>query len=210
MAKNNTDDYKIDQFIIELDTDDKTEDEEQYIKNITDRIMNIANNFISRHPSINICSPQGLSELLKDVKRKYKANIDDINELNILWDIYTVICCTCRVKPTLMRFCIMIGIHPDTMNSWDRGEYSGRVASGHSESAQKWKAECESSLYDEVIQTGNIGCMFALKANYGYRDNIQIIQSDNNVGVPTYSRQEIEQRARLADQLPGSVDELPD
>lgn len=210
MAKNNTDDYKIDQFIIELDTDDKTEDEEQYIKYITDRIMNIANNFISRHPNINLCSSQGLSELLKDIGRKYKSNIDDIKELNILWDIYTVICCTCRIKPTILRFAIMINVNRDTIQSWIRGEYGGRVASGHSVSAQKWKDECESSLYDEVIQTGNIGCMFALKANYGYRDNIQIIQSDNNVGAPTYSRQEIEQRARLADQLPGSVDELPD
>lgn len=109
-----------------------------------------------------------------------------------------------------MRYCIMIGIHPDTMNSWDRGEYSGRVASGHSESAQKWKAECESSLYDEVIQTGNIGCMFALKANYGYRDNIQIIQTDGRSDRPEFSRDEILTRVKATESLPGSVDELPD
>lgn len=210
MAKNNNDEYKVDQFIIELSTEDKEADEEQYIKNITDRVMKIANDFISRHPNINLCSSQGLSELLKDIGRKYKANIDDIKELNILWDIYTVICCTCRIKPTLLRFCMMLNINKDTINSWLNGEYAGRVASGHSVTAQKWKAECESSLYDEVIQTGNIGCMFALKANYGYRDNIQIIQADTAAGIPQYSRQEIEQRVREADLLPGSVEGLPD
>lgn len=208
MAKN--DDYTVNSFTIELDTEDKEQSEREYIEHITNTIMTIANNFISRHPNINICTSQGITELFKDIKRKYKADIDNIWELNILWDIYTVICCTCRVKPTLMRFCIMIGIHPDTMNSWDRGEFGSRVASGHSESAKKWKKECESTLYDEVIQTGNIGCMFALKANYGYRDNIQIIQSDDRAGLPVYSREEIAARAKTVDLLPGSAEELPD
>lgn len=208
MAK--TDDYTVESFVIELDTDDKEESEREYIEHITATIMTIANNFISRHPKINICSSQGLTELLKDIKRKYKADIDDIRELSILWDIYTVICCTCRIKPTLMRFCIMVDISRDTINSWLRGEYGGRVASGHSDTAQKWKAECESSLYDEVIQTGNIGCMFALKANYGYRDNIQIIQSDERSGLPVYSREEIAARAQVVDLLPDSAEELPD
>lgn len=208
MAKN--DDYTVDSFIIELDVDDKEESEREYIEHITATIMTIANDFISRHPKINICSSQGLTELLKDIKRKYRADIDDIRELSILWDIYTVICCTCRIKPTLMRFCIMVDISRDTINSWLRGEYGGRVASGHSDTAQKWKAECESSLYDEVIQTGNIGCMFALKANYGYRDNIQIIQSDERSGLPTYSREEIAARAQVVDLLPDSAADLPD
>ena len=109
-----------------------------------------------------------------------------------------------------MRYCIMVGISQDTMNSWIKGEYAGRVMSGHSESAQKWRSECESTLYDEVIQSGNIGCMFALKANYGYRDNIQIIQSDGRDQLPEYSREEIAARAKIVDQLPESVDDLPE
>ena len=132
----------------------------------------------------------------------------NIKELNILWDIYTCICCTCRIKPTLMRFCIMVGIDATTMTTWVNGEY--RVASGHSKSAQKWKSECESTLYDEVIQTGNIGCMFALKANYGYRDNIQIIQSDGRDQLPEYSREEIAARAKIVDMLPESPEDLPE
>lgn len=210
MANREKEEYKVSEFIIELDTEDREEQEKEFISRITAEIMTIANDFIIRHPNVNICTSQGITELFKDIKRKYKADINNIKELNILWDIYTIICCTCRIKPTLMRFCIMIGIHPDTMNSWDRGEYGGRVASGHSESAKRWKSECESSLYDEVIQTGNIGCMFALKANYGYRDNIQIIQSDGHDMRPEYSREEIAARAKIVDMLPDSVAELPD
>lgn len=208
MGKN--DDYTVDSLVIELDTEDKEQSEKEYIEHITTTIMTIANNFISRHSNINICSSQGLSELLKDIGRKYKADIDNIKELNILWDIYTIICCTCRIKPTMLRFAIMIKINRDTLQSWIKGENAGRVASGHSVSAQKWKNECESTLYDEVIQTGNIGCMFALKANYGYRDNIQIIQSDERSGLPTYSREEIVARAETTRLLPETVSELPD
>lgn len=208
MAKN--DDYTVDSFVIELDTEDKEESEREYIEHITATIMTIANDFISRHPKINICSSQGLTELLKDIGRKYKADIDNVKELNILWDIYTVICCTCRIKPTMLRFAIMIRVNRDTLQSWIKGENAGRVASGHSVSAQKWKNECESTLYDEVIQTGNIGCMFALKANYGYRDNIQIIQSDERSGLPVYSREEIAARAQVVDMLPDSASQLPD
>lgn len=208
---NNKDDYKVDNIVIELDTDEDTEEaEKEYIANITAKIMSITNEFISRHPNIDLCTSQGLTELLKDIRRKYKANIDDIKELGILWDIYTVICCTCRIKPTLMRYSVMTGIDNTTITSWINGEYAGRVSSGHSQTAKKWKSECESSLYDEVIQTGNIGCMFALKANYGYRDNIQIIQSDGRDLLPEYSREEIAARAKVVDLLPDSPDDLPD
>lgn len=208
MAK--TDDYTVDGFDIELNTDDRDTDDRDYINNITATIMEISNEFIKRHSNINLCSSQGLSELLKDIGRKYKADINNIKELDILWDIYTVICCTCRIKPTLLRFGMMISVNKDTFNSWLKGEYDGRVASGHSVTAQKWKSECESSLYDEVIQTGNIGCMFALKANYGYRDNVQIITYDDKAGKPEYTRAEIEERAKTVNMLPESANELPD
>lgn len=209
---NNKEEYKVDHIVIELDTEDKEEQEKEYIEEIVRTIMDIANNYIGRHPNINICTSQGITELFKDIKRKYKRNIDinNIGQLNILWDIYTCICCTCRIKPTILRFCIMVGINQDTINSWIKGEYAGRVASGHSETARKWKSECESSLYDEVIQTGNIGCMFALKANYGYRDNIQIIQTNSNDSLPEYSREEIATRAGLVAPLPELPEELPD
>ena len=71
---NNKDDYKVDNIVIELDTDEDTEEaEKEYIANITAKIMTITNEFISRHPNIDLCTSQGLTELLKDIRRKYKA-----------------------------------------------------------------------------------------------------------------------------------------
>lgn len=47
---NNKDDYKVDNIVIELDTDEDTEEaEKEYIANITAKIMSITNEFISRH-----------------------------------------------------------------------------------------------------------------------------------------------------------------
>ena len=80
MAYNNNskDDYKVDQIFIEIDTDDKGEQEREYIEHIVNTVMGIANEYIARHPNINVCTSQGLTELLKDIKRKYKAEIDII------------------------------------------------------------------------------------------------------------------------------------
>ena len=68
--------YQVTEFDIELDTDDKEEQERKYIERITSKIMTIANNFLVRHPNIDICTSQGITELFKDIKRKYKADIN--------------------------------------------------------------------------------------------------------------------------------------
>ena len=49
-----------------------------------------------------------------------------------------------------------------------------RSTSPHSTSVKRWLKECESSLRDVVETSGNIGCMFVLKTNYGYRENVNI------------------------------------
>ena len=74
--------YTIDYFVIELDTDDKEQSEREYLEFITATIMTICNDFISRQPKINLLSSQGLTELLKDVRRKYKADIDRILKIS--------------------------------------------------------------------------------------------------------------------------------
>lgn len=49
--KDNT--YTVDNFVIELDTDDKEADDREYIEYITATIMTICNDFIKRHLQIN-------------------------------------------------------------------------------------------------------------------------------------------------------------
>ena len=77
--------YQVTEIDITLDTDDKEEQEREYINNITSRIMEIANDYIHRHPNIDICTSQGITELFKDIKRKYKADIYDRNLLGGLY-----------------------------------------------------------------------------------------------------------------------------
>lgn len=151
--------------------------EPQY-KDVLDNINTCITNYIN-NPS-NIIEPKNINSLvllLKDINRKvisklplkdYKGYYNNIDMLNILWDIYTNICYKFLIKPTLLRYNIFIGINKSTINEWIKGNISNKL---YTESAKKWLAECESTLYDEAINTGNIGCIFALKANYGYRDN---------------------------------------
>lgn len=187
------DDYKVTEIDIVLDTDDDTDADREYIERLCIDIQEICNKFIKRHSSIDLCTPMGITEMLKDIGRKHKTDINNIKELNVMWDIYTVICCTCRIKPTILKYCMMVKVNQDTVNSWNRGEFASRVSSGHSESAKRWKAECESNLYDEVIRSGNIGCMFALKANYGYRDNVVVnVQGESRIGQPAMTVEQIE------------------
>lgn len=68
---NNKDDYKVDNIVIELDTDEDTEEaEKEYIANITAKIMSITNEFISRHPNIDLCTSQGLNRVIKGYQEK--------------------------------------------------------------------------------------------------------------------------------------------
>jgi len=165
-----------------VDSIDMPDTDDIYIKPIADKISKICNGFINRNRDIDVTHYQGLTEMLKDVGRKAKPDINNIKELDVYFDIYAFICCKCRIKPTLLRFAIMTNISRDTFGSWMRGEFESKVASGHSSTCKKWKADCESTLYDEVISTGNIGCMFALKACHGYKEN-QDQQINVNIGV---------------------------
>ena len=86
------------------------------------------------------------------------------------------------VKPTILRYCIFTNINKSTVVEWEKGNKSN---DSFTVSAKKWLSECESTLYDEAINTGNIGCIFALKANYGYRDNYIINVTEQKEDVKT-------------------------
>ena len=74
MANREKEEYKVSEFIIELDTEDREEQEKEFISRITAEIMTIANDFIIRHPNVNICTSQGITELFKDIKTvRYKG-----------------------------------------------------------------------------------------------------------------------------------------
>ena len=85
-------------------------------------------------------------------------------------------------RPTILNFSLMIGVDNTTILSWKDGEYrsGGEGASSErSRTVKKWYAECESSLLDGATERNSVGCIFALKANYGYTETPQRVEIVN-------------------------------
>ena len=138
----------------------------------------------------------------------------DIELLDNIWNIYTELCYRYNKRPTLLNFSLLVGIGNDVFNSWIRGEYragENGASSPHCQTAKKWKAECESSLVDGATERNSVGCIFALKANYGYTETPQRIEI-TGANAPALSQEDIR---RIADQarqatLPDILEGLPD
>ena len=120
-------------------------------------------------------------------------DMDDIELLNNIWDIYTELCYKYQKRPTLLNFGLLTGITTETFRTWKNGTFRGGVASPHSVSVKKWLEECESSLLDGATENNSIGCIFALKSNYGYTEQPQRIEVVNGQ-VPSQTINEIAAR----------------
>ena len=138
----------------------------------------------------------------------------DIELLDNIWNIYTELCYRYNKRPTLLNFSLLVGIGNDVFNSWIRGEYrtgENGASSPHCQTAKKWKAECESSLVDGATERNSVGCIFALKANYGYTETPQRIEI-TGANAPALSQEDIRQIADQArkESLPELIEGLPD
>ena len=138
----------------------------------------------------------------------------DIELLDNIWNIYTELCYRYNKRPTLLNFSLLVGIGNDVFNSWIRGEYragENGASSPHCQTAKKWKAECESSLVDGATERNSVGCIFALKANYGYTETPQRIEI-TGANTPALSQEDIRQIADQArkESIPELIGGLPD
>ena len=144
------------------------------------------------------------------------SNLDlsDIDLLDNIWSIYTELCYKYSKRPTILNFSLMIGVDNTTIDSWRRGEYRAGdegASSTRSQTVKKWLKECESSLVDGATERNSVGCIFALKANYGYTETPQRIEI-TGANTPALSQEDIRQ---IADQtrkesLPELIEGLPD
>lgn len=112
------------------------------------------------------------------------SNLDlsDIDLLDNIWGIYTDLCYKYSKRPTILNFSLMIGVDNTTIDSWRRGEYRAGdegASSARSQTVKKWLKECESSLVDGATERNSVGCIFALKANYGYTETPQRVEIVN-------------------------------
>ena len=150
-------------------------------------------------------------------KRLFKynpVNNDDITVLDDIWGIYTELCYKYNKRPTLLNFSLMVGVSNDTFNAWKNGEYragEGGASSAHSLTVKKWLKECESSLVDGATERNSVGCIFALKANYGYTETPQRIEITGS-NAPALSQEDIRQIADQAkrESIPELIEGLPD
>ena len=140
----------------------------------------------------------------KKDKVLYNANTvldtGDIELLNNIWDIYTELCYKYNKRPTILNFSLLIGVDNRTIDTWRRGEFRAGedgTSSPHSLTVKKWLAECESSLVDGATERNSVGCIFALKANYGYTETPQRIEI-TGPQAPALSQDEIHQIAEQA------------
>ena len=145
------------------------------------------------------------------------SNLDlsDIDLLDNIWGIYTELCYKYSKRPTILNFSLMIGVDNTTIDSWRRGEYRAGdegASSTRSQTVKKWLKECESSLVDGATERNSVGCIFALKANYGYTETPQRVeivngQTPDQVAADIAARH-IGQAKRP--ELPDLIEGLPD
>ena len=144
------------------------------------------------------------------------SNLDlsDIDLLDNIWGIYTELCYRYSKRPTILNFSLMIGVDNTTIDSWRRGEYRAGdegASSTRSQTVKKWLKECESSLVDGATERNSVGCIFALKANYGYTETPQRIEI-TGANAPALSQEDIRQIADQArkESIPELIEGLPD
>ena len=144
------------------------------------------------------------------------SNLDlsDIDLLDNIWGIYTELCYKYSKRPTILNFSLMIGVDNTTIDSWRRGEYRAGdegASSTRSQTVKKWLKECESSLVDGATERNSVGCIFALKANYGYTETPQRIEITGS-NAPALSQEDIRQIADQArkESIPELIEGLPD
>lgn len=152
--------------------------------------------------------------IYKHLFKNNPVNNDDISVLDNIFDIYTELCYRYNKRPTLLNFSLLVGISNDTFNAWKNGEYragEGGASSAHSLTVKKWLKECESSLVDGATERNSVGCIFALKANYGYTETPQRIEI-TGANTPALSHEDIRQIADQArkESIPELLDSLPD
>ena len=175
-----------------IKTTDGIEVYESKIQILCDEYINTLNNpdDIYNNPSLFTGMLKHIYKCLfkpgKNDKVLYNGNsvldTSNIELLDNIWNIYTDLCYKYGKRPTLLNFSLLVGISNDTFTTWRQGDFraeGGGTSSLHCRTVKKWQKECESSLVDGATEKNSIGCIFALKANYGYSETPQRVEIVN-------------------------------
>lgn len=92
---------------------------------------------------------------------------------SIFDNIYINLCTRFNICPSIIQFTVLCHIDVSMLTEMRTGTYKdgSRVNADTSKTVKKWYSVCESMLLSKATNESSIGSIFALKANYGYRDN---------------------------------------
>lgn len=122
-----------------------------------------------------------------------KYNLDFTLLDNIFNNIYIPLCYRYNKVPTIIQFCILVNIDNGHISDLKNGVYrsnGSKANTANSQTVKKWFSVCESALLDKAISESSIGSIFALKANFGYRDN-QTITLETPSQIPHETAEQI-------------------
>jgi len=120
-----------------------------------------------------------LKFIIPDTYNNNYALLDDI-----FHNVYIYLCSKYNICPSIIQFCVLCHIDRTTIAYIHKGVYSdgSKVKKITFDTIEKWYSTCESMLLSKAQNENSIGSIFALKANYKYRDNdsVQLLQIDTS------------------------------
>lgn len=121
-----------------------------------------------------------------------KYNLDFTLLDNIFNNIYIPLCYRYNKVPTIIQFCVLVNIDNGNISDLKNGVYRNgyKANTATTQTVKKWYSVCESALLDKAISESSIGSIFALKANFGYRDN-QTITLETQSQIPHETAEQI-------------------
>lgn len=142
-----------------------------------------------------------------------KSIYDSIDILDEIWNTYTQLVYKYNQKPTIEEYCILIGIHRDTIYSWLNNEtrkddYSEKLSATRSDTIKKWQEECRLNRYKGAA-SGNVGYIFLCKAVDGMVETAPM-QVPNRVQATRTPEQIAAEYGQTAPQIAQKPLELPD
>ena len=98
---------------------------------------------------------------------------------NIFNNIYMPLCYKYNITPTVIQFTALVRVSDTALTDAHRGYDSqdgSRVNPKTVSTVKNWYKACESALLGRAVNDNGIGAIFALKANYGYRETAPIAE----------------------------------
>lgn len=99
---------------------------------------------------------------------------NDYKLLDCIFDnVYINLCTRFNICPNILQFTVLCHFDNSLLTQIKSGSYNdgSKVNKDTFLTVKKWYSVCESMLLSKATNESSIGSIFALKANYGYRDN---------------------------------------